>query len=341
MMIIKKKLHFYYMILNLLFSLLSNLVYHLNRLMHFTSISHLLLFVSFLFVSAFAGKAQNLSYKIVDTGVQDSYSNKTIIETPAAGEEFYGQDSNYQGLQPSYTDNGDGTISDNVTALMWQKNMGDKMTYDEAFVEAGNMTLGGYNDWRVPTIKELYSLILFSGKVKGEKVIDKFIDTVYFDQPIGDVDKGEREIDAQTLSATMYRSTTMNGDSTVFGVNFLDGRIKGYPKFKPGSNNNNPRMMYFRMVRGNQDYGENSFVDNQDGTISDIATGLMWQKADDGGTYDWEEALAYGENLELADFDDWRLPNAKELQSIADYRRCPDVTSSPAERDPRSSFISS
>jgi len=45
------------------------------------------------------------------------------------------------------------------------------------------------------------------------------------------------------------------------------------------------------MVRGNTEYGENNYVDNGDGTISDLATGLMWQKADDGVSKDWEKHL--------------------------------------------------
>jgi hypothetical protein len=67
-------------------------------------------------------------------------------------------------------------------------------------------------------------------------------------------------------------------------------------------------------------------VDNDDGTVTDIATGLMWQK--EGPTHQdgsaramtWEEALTYCEALELAQQDDWRLPNINELQSIVDYR---------------------
>ncbi|MCI5165068.1 MAG: DUF1566 domain-containing protein, partial [Candidatus Electrothrix sp. GM3_4] len=124
--------------------------------------------------------------------------------------------------------------------------------------------------------------------------------------------------------------TTMGGDATVFGVNFIDGRIKGYPKYDPPANTASEGTAYFRFVRGNTDYGVNTFADNGDGTISDLATGLMWQQADDGTARDWEVTLAYAEALELAGHDDWRLPNAKELQSIVDYTRSPDVTGSAA-----------
>jgi hypothetical protein len=81
----------------------------------------------------------------------------------------------------------------------------------------------------------------------------------------------------------------MNNDETIFGVNFVDGRIKGYPKYQPGTTQAN--KMYFRMVRGNTEYGINNFVDNGNGTISGLATGLMWQKTDDGVAKNWEQAL--------------------------------------------------
>ena len=196
-------------------------------------------------------KSQTITYPIVETNVTEYYNNTSVISVPSFGQAFYGQDANYQGNIPSYTDNGDGTITDNVTGLIWQKDMGVKISYSDAYTKADTMTLGGFNDWRVPTIKELYSLIIFTGRVSGQVPYELFIDSLYFEQPLGNTTIGERLIDAQTWSATQYKSTTMKGDSTVFGVNFLDGRIKGYPKYAPGSNNTSPRTMYFRMVRGN------------------------------------------------------------------------------------------
>jgi hypothetical protein len=62
---------------------------------------------------------------------------------------------------------------------------------------------------------------------------------------------------------------------------------------------------------------------NGDGTVTDIRTGLMWEKkTDDGGsrdrnnTYTWPQALTYCEQLTLGGNADWRLPSAKELASI-------------------------
>jgi len=269
------------------------------------------------------------NYKIVDTGTRDFYSDREVIPEPGPADAFFGQDAHYQQNQPSYMDHGDGTVTDNVTGLMWVKDMGEKMTWENALSGYANFTLAGYDDWRMPGIKELYSLILFTGRISGsaENSI-RFIDTRYFIQPLGNEAAGERFIDAQTWSATEYVGTTMRSDATVFGVNFVDGRIKGYPKFKPVTGQDN--KMYVRYVRGNHEYGENNFRSNGNGTVSDLATGLMWQQADDGIPRNWEDALAYAENLDLAGYHDWRLPNAKELQSIVDYTRAPEVTMSAA-----------
>jgi len=272
-----------------------------------------------------------LSYKIVDTGVETFFTDNSKVSYISEGQAFYGQDAHYSSNEPSYIDNGDGTVTDQVTGLMWQQTMDAKMTYEDAVKYANESTLGGYDDWRIPTIKELFSLILFTGSSSGEAADTLYIDTDYLDQPIGDTSIGEREIDSQVWSSTLYVGETMKGDDTVFGVNFVDGRIKGYGMYDHRRRTDNKG--YFRLVRGNESYGENIFVDNGDGTISDLATGLMWQMADDGQTRDWEDALSYAESLDLAGYDDWRLPDVKELQSIVDYTKSLQTTNSPAIDD--------
>ena len=185
----------------------------------------------------------------------------------------------------------------------------------------------------MPTIKELYSLISFNGGFHPEGNSTPYLDTKYFRFVYGDQSKGERPIDCQDWSATEYVSTTMDGNPTVFGVNFADGRIKGYPKQRRGPDGVTTHKLYVRYVRGNPDYGKNDFHDNGDGTIIDRATGLMWSKADSRKGMNWEAALAWvqAKNAEkYLGHGDWRLPNAKELQSIVDYTRAPAVTHSPA-----------
>ena len=278
-----------------------------------------------------------VSYPIVDTGQTTCYNtNGNQISCPSSGNALYGQDANYTGLTPSYENNKDGTITDLNSGLMWQQtpdtngngtiDANDKLSYVEALSAASASTYAGYDDWRLPTIKELYSLIDFSGRdVSGyngtdTSGLDPFIDTDYFAFGYGDTNAGERLIDAQFVSSTKYVSTTMHGNDTVFGVNLADGRIKGYGTAKD---------FYVLLVRGNTSYGINDFADNGNGTIKDNATGLVWQQSDSGTGYEFEEALNYCETLSVGGYD-WRLPDAKELQSIVDYGRSPDTTNSAA-----------
>jgi hypothetical protein len=275
---------------------------------------------------------------IVDTGQEACYDNLKEIASPGPGEAFFGQDAHYVGNEPVYRDNGDGTVTDLNTGLMWQQAVGKKVTFALAAANAATLDLAGHTDWRLPTIKELYSLILFSGTDPSGPAslaaAAPFIDSGVFGFTYGDPRAGERMIDAQYWSGTKYVSTTMHGNATAFGVNFADGRIKGYPIGAVGPpGRRSVKTAFVKYVRGNPDYGINDFVDNQDGTISDRATGLMWSKADSGVGMDWQEALAWvrRKNQEhYLGYGDWRLPNAKELQSIVDDTRSPAATSSPA-----------
>ena len=267
------------------------------------------------------------SCKIVDTGQTTCYDNSHEIAAPEKGQAFYGQDAQNNGHQPAYQDNNDGTVTDLNTDLMWQKELpSDKYTYAECVVYADTSTLADYDDWRLPTIKELYSLILFSGATgMSESTSIPYIDTDVFDFRFGgSVSPDERFIDAQYATSTIYKGTTMGGNETMFGVNFVDGRIKGYPTSKD---------FEIKLVRGRTDYGVNDYIDNGDGTITDNATGLMWDQVGSHEGMTWEEALAWVEekNKEYyLGYNKWRLPNAKELQSIVDYQRSPSFTNSPA-----------
>lgn len=285
-------------------------------------------------VRSTSAESTSQTYRIVDSGQSACYDNNGQITCPEATGLFAGQDGNYQGVQAAYQDNGDGTVTDLNTGLMWQQDPGEKMTYEQAVAGASSLSLGGYNDWRLPTIKELYSLILFDGTdvsacPGGTCTATPFIDTRYFDFEYGDTASGERVIDSQFATSTKYVSTTMNGADTVFGVNFADGRIKGYGT-GPMPGQSTGKLFYVLYVRGNPSYGVNSFTDNGDGTVSDAATGLMWTQADSGTGMNWSGALAYCEGSSSFGYDDWRLPNAKELHSIVDYTRSPSTTNSAA-----------
>ncbi len=287
------------------------------------------------------------AYSAVDTGQVECYNNAAAIACPVEGRAFYGQDAQHSRNQPAYQDNGDGTITDLNTGLMWQKstdtdgngiiNYSDKMYYDDALANASSFNLAGYNDWRLPTIKELYSLIMFYGAEPNPNATSPgsavpFIDTDYFDFGYGELSAGERIIDAQYATSTIYVSTTMGGNETMFGVNFADGRIKGYPTdYVPELGAK--KRYYGLYVRGNTAYGINDFANNGNGTITDKATGLMWAQDDSGAGLNWQDALAWGQTKNAENYlgyNNWRLPNAKELHSIVDYTRSLATTSSAA-----------
>ena len=325
-------------------------------MMNFTRISptlrnsrHFIVAVSLYVGMNDSALSASFTYPIVDTNQSECHlSTSAGTVTACVGT---GHDADYAGNQPSYTVSDDGTtVTDNVTGLVWQQssdlnadgevNYDDKLFQSEAVSYCDSLTLGGRTDWRLPSIKEAYSLILFSGKDASNylgtdtSTLVPFLDAV-FDWAFGDLDSPgstDRIIDAQYASTTIYVSTTMNGDATMFGVNYVDGRIKGYPL--------NTKEFYVRCVADNTDYGVNDFVDNEDSTVSDNATGLMWQQ-DDFESTDWDDAVAQCEGATTANYDDWRLPNAKELHSIVDYTRSPD-THATAAIDPvfnASSFI--
>ncbi|MGI5820368.1 MAG: DUF1566 domain-containing protein [Armatimonadota bacterium] len=281
--------------------------------------------------------ASALTYPIVGTAQTACYDATGEIDPPGPREPFRGQDAQQQSAPPGYRDNGDGTVTDLVTGLMWQRDPGEKVTWQQAMDAAATLDLAGHTDWRVPSIKELYSLIRFDGYVgRSPQASVPYIDTSVFVFSYGDEAVGDRFIDSQFCSSTEYVGAVFEGIEAIFGVNFADGRIKGYPKGRVGPRQKTYFCLY---VRGNPAYGVNDFVDNGDGTITDRATGLMWLRDDsvayaagprEDGLLNWQEALAWAEQLTLAGHEDWRLPTAKELQSLVDYTRAPAVTGSPA-----------
>ncbi len=291
------------------------------------------------------------TYNIVNTGQAKCYDNRSETAPPKPGQPFFGQDAQFTGHPASYTLSADSlTVRDNVTGLTWQRspdtdgdgslNRRDKLTLTQAQALPAKLNaakFGGFDDWRLPTIKELYSLFDARGTdPSGPSNADTsgltpFIDTKFFQFAYGNTSTGERVIDSQYASSTKYVGKGARGFDKLFGVNFADGRIKGYDLFMPGGGRE--KTFFVQCVRGNPSYGRNDFHDNGDGTITDRATGLIWSKADSGQGLNWQAALAWvqKQNAErLLNHDDWRLPSVKELQSIVDYTRSPDTSHSPA-----------
>ena len=288
---------------------------------------------------------------VVDTMQTNCYNTSGITNAPAAGQGFFGQDGQSYGNQSSYTLSGDGkTVHDNNTGLTLMRSpnltltppvKANRMVFTNipAWVATVNAAgWGGFSDWRLPTLKELYSLFDCRGTDPASysgsdtSVLTPFINTNYFLFAYGNTAIGERLIDQQYASSTTFIvDPSESGYEKDFGVNFSDGRIKGYDETDVLSHT--LKTYYVQLVRSGTNCGVNSFTNNSDGTVTDQATGLTWSRADNGSGVLWSNALAWVQAMNLSNYlghSDWRMPNVKELQSIVNYSNAPDYNGLPA-----------
>jgi hypothetical protein len=219
---------------------------------------------------------------------------KTIVSDTGQTQSYtttFGEDHDYAINLPFYMDNGNGTVTDNITGLMWQQ-QDDATTriWDDAGTYCNNLTIAGYSDWRLPSYNELISIADYGTS-------NPAINTTYF-------------TNANSLgywSSSYYALHSTSPPLYSWYVNFMDGLAKGDVRSV---------KYYVRCVRGEQSV--QAFYDNGNGTVSDRSTGLLWQKGEYGTAVGWESVIIYCEGLSLGGGTDWRLPNVKELSSIID-----------------------
>lgn len=211
----------------------------------------------------------------------------------------FGEDSDYTRNAPSFTDNGNGTITDNNTGLMWQKTDSGEMTWDNARTGASSLNLAGYTDWRLPTAQEAFSIL--------DHERNPALNPTYF---------------ANNASGTpgyFWTSDLFYGDNTKVWCTNAGGGLGPHNKTATISAGGTNRH-HARYVRGTKPTTGHRYINNNDGTITDLDTGLMWSQAP-ASSRNWNDALLYAEGLALGGFSDWRLPNVKELQSLQDIPR--------------------
>ena len=265
---------------------------------------------------------RGVSFVAVDSGQSQCYGQGgQPIACPAAGTDDFGQDAQYAGPQPAFAlCGGDTVVVDENTGLMWQKAHNDRANYATAWAACDALELGGYSDWRLPTIKELFSIADFSGTqddVGSTAPSNPYIFDDYFDIAYAtDVELTGTHV-VQMMGQTWSATARPDRPEMNYFFNFFDGHLKSQFNTDPAA------TLFYRCVRGSESGFENSLNNNNDGTVSDAATGLMWQAANGsvGADYrfTWREALAYCEGLSLGGHDDWRLPNIRELQGLVDY----------------------
>jgi hypothetical protein len=181
-------------------------------------------------------------------------------------------------------------------------------TWDQAPAATGCGALNtanfvGHNDWRVPSKKELISIVDYGVSFPGPT-----IKAAYFPNTITD------------LVSVYWTSTQLASNSaSAWYTSFDYGSV-----YNQGKSNSH----YVRCVRG--DMPARSFTSSGDGlTVTDNRTGLVWQKCGAGQSgsscatgsltqYTWNDALNYCNNLSLSNQTDWRIPSAKEFESLTD-----------------------
>jgi hypothetical protein len=173
-----------------------------------------------------ASQSDTGKYVQIATGQVDTYGeNGEILNNLKPGDSLYGQDADYlKGKKMAYVKNGDGTTTDKNTGLMWEEiPTTDGFDLQGAKDYAENLKLGGYDDWRLPTAKELYSISDFS---EGWP----YLNTNYFSLVNNEhVDKSE-----QYWADNKYVGHTEEGQyAAAFGVNHATGHIKAYPGEAP------------------------------------------------------------------------------------------------------------
>ena len=203
--------------------------------------------------------------KLADTGITLRYT-KT-----------FGEDADYAGSAPAFKDNGDGTVTDLLTGLVWQKADGGEMTWEKAKDYAKGLRLAGRADWRLPTSMELFALT--NQGMHGPAM----------------------DISVFTRSEARYwwtDSARADDPSRVWLVN-SGGGIGAHAKTETISAGGD-RPVHVRCVSGVSTSGKGpALKDNGDGTVTDQRTGLTWQKIGPAQAMTWEDALRYCETLKI------------------------------------------
>jgi len=257
---------------------------------------------------------------------------------------------------PRFTNNGDGTVTDNLTGLMWLKDAnciatnypgfdndgtaGDgRVTWQHALdfvagINAGTYSTcgGGYSDWRLPNIKELQSLIDFGqfhpALPSGHPFtnVQQFINywssttTASFTGSTWDLVMSTGAMSAIDKSDDVY-VWPIRGDTSGPAPVPKTGQTKCYDS--SGDEIPCPSTGEDGEYQKGVAWPEPRFTDHEDGTVTDNLTGLMWTKDAQqiSGTKTWSDALTACNNLDFASYTDWRLPNVRELKSLIDYGR--------------------
>ncbi|MFN5334246.1 MAG: DUF1566 domain-containing protein, partial [Bacteroidota bacterium] len=234
---------------------------------------------------SFAQSVIKTMIHLPDTGVKTGYTST------------FGEDNDFNFFTPLFNINNNGTVIDQVTGLMWQQTDGGEMTIENAIQYCDTLTLGGFSDWRLPNAHEAFSIL-------NHQYANPALDITIF---------------TKTTAEYWWTSNRQANDISKVWATNAGGGIGNHPKTETLSAGGTKRF-HVRAVRETNvpQIIPNHFSDNGNGTITDNLTDLIWQKIPFSDSLTWEQALIYADTLTAGGYDDWRLPNIKELRSIND-----------------------
>lgn len=244
---------------------------------------------------------------------------------------------------PRFTDNENGTVTDNLTGLMWTKDANlpqQWQAWQDALDYVAGMNAGadnyGFTDWRLPNINELESLVNC-----GEENLIVWLQAQgftnvqamsYWSSTTVPGSSGYAwilDVYAGGWITTAYKSAFVGDVLSTYVWPVRGGGSTSYPApvwrtgqtvtYSPGDDGDLQKGIAWPNPR---------FTDNGNGTVTDNLDGLMWTK--DARLTDpklWQETLDYvaGMNAGAGNygFTDWRLPNRKELYSLINFPNQP------------------
>jgi parallel beta-helix repeat protein len=308
--------------------------------MYQLKLKHLLFIPFFLIFSISEIYADHISVygddstgRIPDTGLTKCYDNEKEIPCPNPGEDFYGQDANYninpqsfskldaQANELPYSATEWTMVRDNVTGLIWEVKTDDGSIHDKdnkyTWYDSNPETNGGYtgtNGDGTDTEDFIKSLneSNYGGFSDWRLPSLKELVTIVHN---GEINPATNKSYFPKIRSEFYWSSTSRVLNTgyAWGVYFYYGDAR---------NRDKDSSYYVRAVRGGQcrsfDHSVNLVI-NTDETVTDTFTGLMWQKESTETRMTWQNAIEYCENMSLSDYNDWRLPTMHELRSIVNY----------------------
>ena len=220
------------------------------------------------------------------------------------------EDIDIDGLSVNDSVENENTVVDNSTGLEWQQGFVEitENYYQCHKVETycENLNYGGHDDWRVPSINELFSIVDLNK-------YDPATDTSYF-ADIPSEDFLSSSITSEILFNDRDNPLLYDRKSCCLGVNFYDGSTI----FCPTDENSAVKNSYVRCVRGESLVSESSAklsaveTHGKSVTIINPEDNLLWQ-SQPVSNQTWKQALKYCDELNLSELLNWRLPDKKEL----------------------------